>query len=521
MKLLNLIFIVSWIFCNEGDIGVLNDGEEVYRRVRMQLSNPRNYPILNLGKYQLGYIGKDSEFLKPFPPNDQELQKLISPSEFFESRLGGQMLGDQLEKFIKKNSPNLGLLKEEIEYEIEYELDKTKKIETETTLSEAINEIKEIREKGAEASTEELIEMEALIIGINEFITEKALEEKNRSQKGPFIEFLEKAGIKFGHALGFYISNIKNVILNTYKNQNLSKKKKMERNVEKMIRNVVLVGGVIEHLGVIKKNGKIEKLRDSQGNDLLLERIKEGVRESLSLEGFNNQIIDEIIDGIRRTKGVHDKAFAKSRDFYAFPPNDKNKASIVLKAHGTTFAVGVVYYKDGERFIANRISEEPWRKRLAGIPKGNKDQQREKLIELMDELLQDGHKKASELSKEVEQIYISWAGPGKYREGFVTAPNIWGFEGKVVNLKKELSKKLKGPLKGIKIEIQHDGIAAAKGEANQGGLEDTKNVLAVIWGTGIGAGLLLDNEPYYNDSILNKLGIPLGEIGHHIVFIGD
>lgn len=161
---------------------------------------------------------------------------------------------------------------------------------------------------------------------------------------------------------------------------------------------------------------------------------------------------------------------------------------------------------------------------------GNKEEVRSALVDLMAQLVKKGLETANKKIKDVEKIVISWAGPGKYWNDRVKAPNICGFKGKDMGGKKnyyKLKKRLINKLRKIgivinkdRIIIDHDGVAAVKGEISQKGtLKGKKNALAVIWGTGIGAGILIDGRAYYEIDELKQLGIPLGEIGHHIIFI--
>lgn len=479
----------------------------IYRRVKifnlykpLRLDDYFTMPNVNLwdGSYRIWYVGADQDNTtlfnfsdNPFPQN---LQAQVPLGEFFELRLGGLNLAKRFKEYVRETSQ---LMKEKVG-------DKK-----DITLIEAINEIEGIKAKGDEAGSDELKRFDDLIKTVNEFITEKALANNTEARK--FIELIAE---EFGQALGFYVANVYRVL----RDRGIQKE-----NILKAINNIVLVGGVAENMGIKDE----ELLKTTQGGDLFLEHIKKGMEEVLNQVqdrfGLTGEQIAEIISNIKRGK-------AEKRDLLAFPPKDKNKYTVVLRAHGTTFEAGIVYEDGGIQVITDEKDEEElsilWRKELAEFKKRNKTADKEAIrdfqLELMAELIKKAITRAKEefKGKPLEAIYISWAGPGEYWNGKVRAPNIAGFEDELVELRDELLKKLKGKEVDdkVNIEIFHDGIAAAMGEANGNKmLTDRKNILAVIWGTGIGAGLLLDERPYY-DYTKNIFSAPLGEIGHHIVF---
>jgi predicted NBD/HSP70 family sugar kinase len=208
------------------------------------------------------------------------------------------------------------------------------------------------------------------------------------------------------------------------------------------------------------------------------------------------------------------------RDFWAFLPKNDNEYNIALAVGGTKVQAGSV--DKGGNLLNGQILGGSWKQVLTkkGILPSNKEASKDEVIDYIVELIEKVNKNTNIPGKTLAKIGISWAGPGKYWDGLVRAPNIWGFEDQAIDLIAEIKNKLSQDLKDIEIEIQHDGIAAVQGEISPAGTFPGKeNIISVIWGTGIGAGILIDRKSYYDFLELRDLGIPLGEIGHHIIFV--
>lgn len=487
MRLLKIVCIMTLLFSYLSGFAISKNSKEIFRRIRLT--------GLVFDEYSISYRAKAGEttFLSPFPT----INRVIG-EEFFEDRLAGQVLGTRLKEFLVSRTLQWILKRAKVEYKFE---SKGRKYTRVKFLGKVIDEIERIRKKSPKNQTSlELIKLDAMIKGVNKFITDKAKKGRNYA-----LDFLSKIGNDFGHALGHYLVNIRKI---------LAKQKIPKEQIDELSTNIVLVGGVSENLGI--------EVTDSGGNDLLIEAVKSGVEEVLSRENVAKNIIDEIKEGIVRT------TLGGKRDFYGYPAEGKDKVNVVIRAGGTKFGVGVIDRNSNVLFTKDRT----WREYLAEkeVNLKNKEEVRDVLVGLVVELVNDGLKNQSKGMKDVEKIVISWAGPGEYWNNRVKAPNIRGFEGKDMGGEKDYYKlrvRLINELKekGIVIDkdkiiiIEHDGIAAAKGEISQKGtLKGQKNALTVIWGTGIGAGVLIDREAYYDISSLRKLGIPLGEIGHHIIF---
>jgi glucokinase len=102
---------------------------------------------------------------------------------------------------------------------------------------------------------------------------------------------------------------------------------------------------------------------------------------------------------------------------------------------------------------------------------------------------------------------IGVGSPGVIEGGdVITARNLPGWEGRFA-----LAKSLEGAL-GPKVKIGNDVQVATDAEFKLGAGRPYESLLGVFWGTGVGAGLILEGEPW--------LGLGgAGEIGHMVVEI--
>jgi glucokinase len=103
---------------------------------------------------------------------------------------------------------------------------------------------------------------------------------------------------------------------------------------------------------------------------------------------------------------------------------------------------------------------------------------------------------------------IGVGSPGVIKGGNVsTARNLPGWEGTF-----DLAKALKGALGvgGISVKIGNDVQVATDAELQLGAGRPYESLIGVFWGTGVGAGLILDGKPW-----LGQGGA--GEIGHMVV----
>ncbi|MBI3195081.1 MAG: ROK family protein [Ignavibacteriae bacterium] len=97
---------------------------------------------------------------------------------------------------------------------------------------------------------------------------------------------------------------------------------------------------------------------------------------------------------------------------------------------------------------------------------------------------------------------IGIGAPGIVNNGIVKAPpNISSWD--EVNLQNEIHQ-----ITGIKVIVENDANCAALAEAKFGAGVHYKNFLFVIWGTGVGGGIILDRKIYHGPNG------GAGEIGH-------
>lgn len=300
MRLLKVMCIMTLVFTYLGDFLVSEGSEETFRRIRLVAG-------LVFDKYSISYRGENTKFLSPFPT-------LKIGEEFFEDRLSGQKLANEFEKFVNGKLGN----------------EATKYL---SDISQSLKELQNILGKSHSGLTsEELEQLDKLVVEINKFITKKAKEGDPTAK-----EFLRNVGIEFGRALGYYLVNIRNILIT---------KVKEEGKANQVISNIVLVGGVSEHLG--------RGVTDSDGNDLLLESIKSGVKEVLKRENILSPIISNILNGIVRSN------IGGERDFYGYPAEGKDKVNVVIRAGGTSFGMGII---DRNSNILH-TEDETWREYL-------------------------------------------------------------------------------------------------------------------------------------------------------------
>jgi len=101
--------------------------------------------------------------------------------------------------------------------------------------------------------------------------------------------------------------------------------------------------------------------------------------------------------------------------------------------------------------------------------------------------------------------------PGFFRGDsgiLASSPNIPALRD--VELAEAMSKRMKLP-----VSVQNDGLCAAIGEHQFGVGEERSNLLHITLGTGIGCGLILNNQPFTGDN-----GMAM-EFGHLCVHTGD
>jgi hypothetical protein len=424
--------------------------------------------------FAVEYRGYGHDFLHPFqtefPNNEKNL----------ETYLGGPNIVKRFKDFIEENKLT-NLLTQKISYgnltldEAIKEVDRIKKL--------LDKKLEELDKKTLKELDQEAEKLEKLIEAINEFITDQAKTNQD------ILGFLKEIGSEFGHALGFYLVNIRDILI---KNGVDGSK------ANELISNIVLVGGVAEHLGKgIKYDPLIRSVKEAINNVLKNTNIK-GVKINLKRTKYKGKF---------------------PRDFWAFIPQEKDNYNIAIAVGGTKIQAGAI--DENGTLVTESYKSEYWKKILTGkeILPSQVERARDGIIDYLEKLIREIKEDADKLGKKLKEIGISWAGPGRYWEGWVMAPNIWGFNKEPVNLIEELQKRLTD-LGNIEIEIQHDGIAAAKGEiSNVGTFKRKSSILSVIWGTGIGAGILIDEKAYYENSTFQVFAIPLGEIGHHMIFI--
>lgn len=154
---------------------------------------------------------------------------------------------------------------------------------------------------------------------------------------------------------------------------------------------------------------------------------------------------------------------------------------------GGTHIRGVVVEETGEVLAKKEIMTEAQEGRESVL---------KRLFDLIGELL---------TADAVEAIGIGTPGPIDYMIGSViNSPNMPGFQN--VPLKQLVSEKFKLP-----VALDRDANAALIGEHWIGEGKGFKNLAMLIWGTGVGGAIIIDNKIYRGHSDL------AGEIGHMII----
>lgn len=109
---------------------------------------------------------------------------------------------------------------------------------------------------------------------------------------------------------------------------------------------------------------------------------------------------------------------------------------------------------------------------------------------------------AVEKMKDFDAIGVSCGGPLNSKEGIIMSPpNLPGWDN--IEIVKILEKRF-----GVPAKVQNDANACALAEWKFGAGSGTKNMIFITFGTGCGAGLILDGKLYSGTSDM------AGEIGH-------
>ncbi|MBI3617022.1 MAG: ROK family protein [Candidatus Omnitrophica bacterium] len=227
-------------------------------------------------------------------------------------------------------------------------------------------------------------------------------------------------------------------------------------------------------------------------------------------ENFGNGVVTEegkdlFIEAIKKTVGPQTEVRRSSlkggeRVFYAFVPKG-DELVVGLDVGGTNLRVAILD-KNG---IRGEIKKIQWE--FKPTPEANHQYV---LATIMDEIRR--------ISKDyqISEIGISWAGPGDYEKGIVTAPNIPGFDN--FPLKEALVGLAETGKPSPGIRILHDGAAGAVGEYKKGSLQGEAGIYLIL-GTGIGAGIVdKDGNPVYQ--IPGVIDRGLGELGHYSIYDG-
>jgi len=135
------------------------------------------------------------------------------------------------------------------------------------------------------------------------------------------------------------------------------------------------------------------------------------------------------------------------------------------------------------------------------------DQAPEHIIDRIADRVQSAMRKAKVEKNQVEAIGIGAPGPLDPHTGVVIfAPNLnW----KNVHLKKELEQRT-----GIPTFLDNDVNVGTLGECAFGAGRGKKSVVGIFIGTGIGGGIVIDDQVFYGASLT------AGEIGHIILKVG-
>lgn len=123
---------------------------------------------------------------------------------------------------------------------------------------------------------------------------------------------------------------------------------------------------------------------------------------------------------------------------------------------------------------------------------------------ILDELMQWAMKKEREYGGKIERIGISCGGPlSRDRQYILSPPNLPGWDGVPVI---QLVKSYVGM--AIPVHMENDADACALAEWQFGAGKGTRNMIFLTFGTGLGAGLILNGNLYRGTSGM------AGEIGH-------
>ena len=125
----------------------------------------------------------------------------------------------------------------------------------------------------------------------------------------------------------------------------------------------------------------------------------------------------------------------------------------------------------------------------------------EQITLCINELLQE-YANAHSGSSHIVGIGIGSPGVVDWESGIVKYPPNFA-DWSEINLEKEFSKKFSLPVK-----VENDANVAALAEAKYGSGKEKKNFIFIVWGTGIGGGIIIDEKIYRG----RKGGA--GEIGH-------
>ncbi|AAT43260.1 ROK family protein [Picrophilus oshimae] len=112
------------------------------------------------------------------------------------------------------------------------------------------------------------------------------------------------------------------------------------------------------------------------------------------------------------------------------------------------------------------------------------------------------------LNYNIDRIGVSIGGPLDYKKGIILEPpHLPGFWH--VNLKSILEKRFNVP-----VNIMHDALSSTIAEWRWGNGINSRNMTFMTFGTGFGAGFIINGRPYINDKSLeigyNKLSIKSG-----------
>jgi len=165
---------------------------------------------------------------------------------------------------------------------------------------------------------------------------------------------------------------------------------------------------------------------------------------------------------------------------------------------GGTNIVSLLVNKKGE------IISKDKRKTLA---KDGKEKTINQLVNSVKSIIKEGEKRGIDFES-ILGLGIGAPGPLNIRKGIVcSAPNLPDWRN--VHLTKILRDKLKLP-----VFLENDANAAALGEWWKGAGKNVKNLVLLTLGTGIGGGIIINNEVFHGSYDA------AGEIGHMIIHEG-